>query len=62
MKPWWLHCTVTFGIYQQAVTQKITGIMNACNFISLMIDGSQAHKTGSDKELNLVRVVRHDGT
>ena len=46
---------------KHAVTEKITGILNACNFMSLMTDGSQAHKTGSDKELKLVHAVRHDG-
>ena len=32
--------------------------MASCHFFSLLSDGSQEHKTGSDKELVLIRIVR----
>ena len=39
----------------QAVTKKILNIFIASNFISILSDGSQARKTGDDKEMILTK-------
>ena len=41
----------------QAVKEKVSTIIQASNFISVLSDGSQARKTGSDKELILTRTA-----
>ena len=41
-----------------AIDETVTVIMASSHFSSLLSDGSQARKTGSDKELVLIRVER----
>lgn len=41
------------------IRQKLNNILSSANAFSVLSDGSQARKTGSEKELVLVRVLRH---
>ena len=41
-----------------AIEETVAVIMASSHFSSLLSDGSQARKTGSDKELVLIRVER----
>ncbi|KAK6171761.1 hypothetical protein SNE40_018194 [Patella caerulea] len=43
-----------------AVREKITNVLNSVTCFSLLTDGSQARKTGSEKELAFIKVI-HDG-
>ena len=43
-----------------AVQEKVTGILVKKDFMSLLTDGSQARKTGDDKEMVLLR-IEHNG-
>lgn len=45
----------------KAVTEKVRKILNDSPFMSLLTDGSQARKTGDDKEMMLARVERNGG-
>jgi len=49
-----IHCIA------QTITEKIADIIGKKPFMALLSDGSQARKTGSDKEAVLVR-VKHSG-
>ena len=46
------------GSIATAIDGKVAVIMASSHFFSLLSDRSQAHKTGSDKELVLVRIER----
>ena len=43
----------------QAVLEKCVAIVGSRNFMSVLTDGSQAIKTGADKEMVLTRVGRN---
>lgn len=43
----------------EAVTEKCAVILASNNFMALLTDGSQAKKTGDDKEMVLVRTERN---
>ena len=43
----------------EAVKEKCTAIIASTHFMSLLTDGSQARKSGADKEMVLVRVERN---
>ena len=44
---------------QFAVKERLNLIIEKSNFLSILTDGSQARKTGDDKELVLVRAERN---
>ena len=46
------------GSIVTAIEEKVAVIMASLYFFSLLSDLSQAHKTGSDKELVLIRIER----
>ena len=43
----------------EAITEKVAIIFTIAHFMSVLADGSQARKTGSDKEMVLVRTHRN---
>lgn len=42
----------------ESVREKCAVILGSSNFMSILTDGSQARKTGSDKEMVLIRTKR----
>ena len=42
----------------EAVCEKCAVVLATSNFMSVLTDGSQARKTGSDKEMVLIRIDR----
>lgn len=46
----------------KAVTEKVSEIINNSPFMSLLTDGSQARKTGDDKEMMLTRIEKNGNT
>ena len=46
------------GSIVAAIQKKVSIIMASSHFFSLLSDRSQAHKTGSDRELVLIRIER----
>ena len=40
----------------QAIQEKVAAVLASGHFFAVLSDGSQARKTGSDKELVMVRV------
>ena len=42
----------------QAIREKITSILTSCKAFSCLTDGTQARKTGAEKELVLIRILR----
>ena len=42
-----------------AITENVTIILASAHFMSVLTDGSQTRKTGSDKEMVLVRTQRN---
>ena len=46
------------GSIVTAIEEKVAVIMASSHFFSLLSDRSQARKTGSDKELVLIRIER----
>ena len=43
----------------EAIKEKVAVVLTTTNFFALLSDGSQARKTGSDKELVMTRVERN---
>ena len=43
----------------QAIQEKVAALSASAHFFAVLSNGSQAHKTGSDKELVMVRVERN---
>ena len=43
----------------EAITEKVAIILASAHFMSILADGSQARKTGSNKEMVLVRTLRN---
>ena len=46
----------------EAITEKVTVILASAHFMKVLTDGSQARKTGSHKEMVLVRTERNGNT
>ena len=46
------------GYIAEAITEKCAGILAGSHAMNILTDGSQARKTGSDKEMVLVRIER----
>lgn len=44
----------------QAVTEKVTVILASAKFFAILSVGSQARKTGNDKELVMIHLERND--
>jgi ABC-type uncharacterized transport system substrate-binding protein len=42
-----------------AIQEKVAVVLASKNFFAILSDGSQARKTGSDKEMVMVRVERN---
>ena len=42
-----------------AVKERVAAILGSSDFLSILTDGSQARKTGCDKEMVLVRTKRN---
>ena len=41
------------------IREKVAQILGSSNFMAVLTDGSQARKTGSDKEMVLIRTERN---
>ena len=47
------------GVIAGAITKKVAIILASAHFVSVLTHGSQTRKTGSDKEMVLVRTQRN---
>ena len=43
-----------------AVKERVAAILGSSDFLSILTDGSQAQKKGSDKEMELICTERND--
>jgi hypothetical protein len=52
-----VRCGEFLDCLEQAMTQYITQIIAGVDFFGLLFDGSQARKTGHEKELIFIKIV-----
>ena len=50
---------ISFFAFNNAISEKVAAVVASCHFISILMDGSQARKTKSEKEMVLIRSERN---